>query len=121
SMSHASPTTFTRSDEFLDVLSDYERLLVVTHDNPDPDAIATGWAVQTLIREKLRRDARLIGGGAIVRAENKHMVELLDPPIELVNEIDPCPRTGAILVDCGIGTTNQLLTRVGISPAAVID
>lgn len=120
-MLHTSPASALRSEELLDVLSDYERLLVVTHDNPDPDAIATGWAVQTLIQEKLRREARLIGGGAIVRAENQHMVELLQPPIELVDRIEAGSETGVILVDCSFGTTNQLLSRTGTIPAAVID
>lgn len=91
------------------------------HDNPDPDAIATGWAIQCLIEERLNIPVRLIGSGAIVRAENKYMVELLSPPFELVTEIDVPADTATILVDCGIGTTNHLVTRSGIEPVGVID
>jgi nanoRNase/pAp phosphatase (c-di-AMP/oligoRNAs hydrolase) len=109
------------SDRLLGVLEDYERFLIVMHDNPDPDVIATGWAVACLIEEKLGRPVRLVGGGAIVRAENKHMVELLGPPIELVSEISADSRTATILVDCGLGTTNHLVTRAGLHPVAVID
>ena len=111
----------TRSDELIDVLSDYRDVLIVAHDNPDPDAIATGWGISTLIEEKLGFRPRLVGGGAIVRAENRHMVELLQPPIELLDEIRVGPDTAAILVDCGLGTTNHLVTRAGIQPVAVID
>ncbi len=68
-------------------LSHYERFLVVMHDNPDPDVIAAAWSVLALIEDKLHKSTRIVGGGAIVRAENKHMVELLQPPIELVSEI----------------------------------
>ena len=51
----------TRSDELIDVLSDYRDVLIVAHDNPDPDAIATGWGVATLIEEKLGIRPRLVG------------------------------------------------------------
>src|SRR5262245_25524909 len=100
-----SPGT-TKSDRLISVLSQFQQYLVVMHDNPDPDAIATGWAVLTLIEERLGRPARLIGGGGIVRAENRHMVELLQPPLELVDEVKDEPGTASVLVDCGLGTTN---------------
>jgi nanoRNase/pAp phosphatase (c-di-AMP/oligoRNAs hydrolase) len=110
-----------KSDRLLSVLSQYQKCLVVMHDNPDPDAIATGWAVLTLIEERLDMPAHLIGGGGIIRAENRHMVELLQPPLELVDEVDDEPGTASVLVDCGLGTTNHILTREGIHPVAVID
>ena len=44
-------------------------VLILTHDNPDPDAIATGWAIHFLIKECLDRKVRLVAGGAVVRAE----------------------------------------------------
>ncbi|NND97210.1 MAG: hypothetical protein HKN47_07770 [Pirellulaceae bacterium] len=91
------------------------------HDNPDPDAIASGWAIEVLVQEKLQKPVRVVGGGAIVRAENRHMVELLQPPIELVEQIDIGPETATILVDCGAEATNHLLTRNGIKPVAIID
>ncbi len=109
------------SDRLLNVLADYERYLVVMHDNPDPDVIAAGWAILTLLEEKFGKPVRLIGGGAIVRAENRHMVEILNPPIELISEVDSDRETAAILVDCGLGTTNHLVTRAGIEPVAVVD
>ncbi|MGE3780758.1 MAG: bifunctional oligoribonuclease/PAP phosphatase NrnA [Pirellulaceae bacterium] len=111
----------SKSDLLLEVLDDYQRCLIVMHDNPDPDAVATGWAVHTLIVEKLGKPVRLVGGGGIVRAENRHMVELLQPPIELLDEIRPEAGTAAVLVDCGLGTTNHVLTRAAIHPVAVID
>ncbi len=111
----------SKSSQLLAVLDDHEQLLIVTHDNPDPDAIATGWAVHRLIDAKLHKPVRLVGGGGIVRAENRQMVDLLEPPIELVPSLDATEGTGAILVDCAFGKTNQLLTRERIRPVAVID
>ena len=111
----------TTSDRLLSVLREYATYLVVMHDNPDPDAIAAGWAIYRLIEERLSGSVRLIGSGAIVRAENKHMLKLLSPPIELVPEIAVEDGAAAILVDCGLGKTNHLLTRASAHPVAVID
>ena len=110
----------TRSGELISVLQGYDRILIVTHDNPDPDAIATGWAVQFLVQQKVGIPSRLVGGGAIIRAENRHMVKLLNPPIELVTSIQAEGRTAGVLVDCGIGGANHLLKQT-IQPVAVID
>ena len=114
-------TSHSSSDQLLSVLAMHEQVAIIMHDNPDPDAIASGWAVSVLVQEKLNVPVRLIGSGAIVRAENKHMVELLMPPIELVGELDLESGTAIVLVDCGLGTTNHLGTRSGILPVAVID
>ncbi len=111
----------SKSLQLLDVLSDYRRVLVVMHDNPDPDAIAAGWGVEVLIREKLGIPVRIAAGGAIVRAENRHMVDLLSPPIELVDELEINSQTATILVDCGAEATNHLLTKYGIDPVGIID
>jgi nanoRNase/pAp phosphatase (c-di-AMP/oligoRNAs hydrolase) len=111
----------TRSDRLLRVLSDYQEVLIVTHDNPDPDAIAAGWALFELVAEKLAKPVDLVGGGGIIRAENRHMVELLCPPIRLVSRIKVPKDAATILVDCGPANTNQPLIREAVEPVAVID
>jgi nanoRNase/pAp phosphatase (c-di-AMP/oligoRNAs hydrolase) len=110
-----------KSDQLLTVLAGYRGCLIVMHDNPDPDAIAAGWGLQCLVSEKLGLPTRLVGGGAIVRAENRHMVEILHPPIELLDEIEVDTDIATILVDCGPSTRNHLLIRQGIRPVGVID
>ncbi len=114
-------SSWIHSGRLLQVLSLYERVAIVTHDNPDPDAIATGWALLTLIEETMPMPASLYGGGAIIRAENRYMVDLLSPPIQLVEEIPHDDRVGVVLVDCSPGTSNHLVTRQGIRPVGVID
>jgi len=113
--------TLARSDQLLEVLAGYERILIVMHDNPDPDAIASGWAILCLIEEKLGKLATMIAGGSIVRAENRHMVDLLGAPVQLVLTTGDLEQTATVLVDCGLGAGNQLLTRAGIEPVAVVD
>ena len=121
SIRNNSMSAASRSQQLLSLLSEYERVTIVMHDNPDPDAIASGWGLHVLISEKLEMPVRLVGGGAIVRAENRHLVELLNPPIELLDEIEDDPRSATILVDCGAEATNHLLTQLGIEPVAIID
>jgi nanoRNase/pAp phosphatase (c-di-AMP/oligoRNAs hydrolase) len=110
-----------RSDRFLRVVSEFDSAIIVTHDNPDPDAIASGWGLFLLIRDKLHKPVRLVAGGAIIRAENLRMVELLKPPIELIDRIEPQVRCAAVLVDCQPMGVNHLLTSSRLQPAVVID
>ncbi|MEO2036775.1 MAG: DHH family phosphoesterase [Planctomycetaceae bacterium] len=110
-----------RSDELLAAVADFGQIAIVTHDNPDPDAIAAGWAIRRLIRKILNREPRLIGGGDVVRAENRHMMNLLDPPIDLVQQFEPRSPTAVILVDCVPEVAGHLLTSNHVKPVAVID
>jgi nanoRNase/pAp phosphatase (c-di-AMP/oligoRNAs hydrolase) len=111
----------SRSERFLATVSGCDEILVLTHDNPDPDAIATGWAICCLVQARLGKPVRLIGGGAIVRAENRYMLKLLEPPLELVRELT-CPAgAGVVLVDCGSTAQNHLLPRDAGRLVAVID
>lgn len=110
-----------KSDRFLRALRDHPRVLVVAHDNPDPDAIASTWAVKHLIDETLDLPTRCLAGGAVVRAENRLMLELLAPPLELVNEVELDPDEAIVVVDCQPTSVNHLLgTQVG-HVVAVID
>ena len=120
-MSSTLAASQSMSDKLLESLRGFDRILVVMHDNPDPDAIAAGWGIQVLIEDKLGIPVRLVGGGAIVRAENRHMVDLLGPPIELVDDVEVDERTAAVLVDCGAEATNHVVTRKRIAPVAIID
>jgi nanoRNase/pAp phosphatase (c-di-AMP/oligoRNAs hydrolase) len=111
----------SRSNRLLNLASKYRQVVVIMHDNPDPDAIASGWAILWLLRQKLGIEARLLGGGGIVRAENRQMVTLLNPPIELVQQFEASPGTAAILVDCGPAAGNHLLATALVRPIGVID
>jgi nanoRNase/pAp phosphatase (c-di-AMP/oligoRNAs hydrolase) len=110
-----------QSERLLEVLSNYSVVRIVTHDNPDPDAMAAGWGLYALFQERLDCPVELVGGGAIVRAENRHMVELLNPPLHIVDKLDDDVNTATILVDCSLGTTNHLATREHLTPVAIID
>ncbi len=109
-----------RSDRLLSVLGEYRETMVIMHNNPDPDAIATGWAILTLIRRRLHKPVRLLGRGPILRAENRQFVRLLQPPLELIDEVTPDTHVATVLVDCSPGSFNHLLGGRK-APTAVID
>ncbi len=109
------------SDRFLKTIAPYESIYVAMHDNPDPDAVASGWAIVWLIEQKLGKKARLVGGGEIVRAENQHMVRLLGPPIELVGTVACAENSAVVLIDCQAGNQNHLFCQGPLEPMGVID
>ena len=53
------------------------KVLIVCHDNPDPDALASAMAMKHLC-ESLEKDVTIIHGGMIEHQQNRAMVRLLD-------------------------------------------
>jgi nanoRNase/pAp phosphatase (c-di-AMP/oligoRNAs hydrolase) len=66
-----------RAQQLLDVMRDIESLAVVTHDNPDPDAIASGVAL-TRLAQLAGCDGTVCYYGDITHQENRAFVNLLD-------------------------------------------
>ena len=64
-----------------------ERLAVVTHDNPDPDSIASAVALKA-IAEHLDVDADILYFGDIGHQENRAFVNLLDVEMEAISRED---------------------------------
>ncbi len=57
-----------------------KRLLILTHDHPDPDSLASAWALAHLAKGLCRTRARIVYGGKIGRRENRMMAERLAIP-----------------------------------------
>ncbi|MBI4677442.1 MAG: DHH family phosphoesterase [Elusimicrobia bacterium] len=55
-------------------------LLIMTHDHPDPDSLASAWALAHLVRHFCRVRTRIVYGGVIGRKENRMMAERLGIP-----------------------------------------
>jgi nanoRNase/pAp phosphatase (c-di-AMP/oligoRNAs hydrolase) len=92
-------------DELRAALVDGKRLLILTHDNPDPDALASAFALFKLIETIDGVTARIAFGGFVGRAENRTMVHELGLPItptwavgfddvDLIALVDTQPGTG---------------------------
>ena len=89
-----------RLAEFEAVVSAYEKILILTHDNPDPDAIGAAFGLHQLISQKFGKDVRIGHGGIIGRTENKLMIMNLNIPIYSMQLIaDSSIFDGVIFVD----------------------
>jgi nanoRNase/pAp phosphatase (c-di-AMP/oligoRNAs hydrolase) len=63
--------------EFQQAFNGVSSVLVLTHDYPDPDALAAGWGMSQLFEKICGAKTALAFGGFIGRAENRAMVRLL--------------------------------------------
>jgi len=95
-------------------------LVILPHDNPDPDALASAATIKYLAGTLLRRDAQIALGGIVGRAENRAMLTYLNIALVPVGEVSFNGDTGVILVDTQPGRSNNSLPD-GVVPRAVID
>jgi nanoRNase/pAp phosphatase (c-di-AMP/oligoRNAs hydrolase) len=56
-------------------------MLILTHDYPDPDALASAFALQYLANKSFGIRSRIVYGGVIGRTENREMVRILRLPV----------------------------------------
>ncbi|MCX6639440.1 MAG: DHHA1 domain-containing protein [bacterium] len=92
----------------------------MTHDNPDPDALASSLALQVLIKAKKSLKPYIGIGGILGRAENRVLsleIDLNVNPIELV--VDK-PWDAIVMVDAQPGSGNSTLPS-DLPITAVID
>src|SRR4029079_10794483 len=84
-------------------------LLIFTHDNPDPDALAAALGLQRFSEHELKLAATLTYGGIVGRAQNRAMVENLKMPLIPVERIDLAQFDTIALVDSQPETGNNSL------------
>ena len=78
---------------------DLAKLLILTHDHPDPDAIASAWALAHLAQRLCGVRARIVYGGVIGRMENQTMVRALHIPVRPVKPQELAAAGPVALVD----------------------
>ena len=95
-------------------------IVILPHDNPDPDALASAATLTYLFRELGKRDATIALGGIVGRAENRAMLTYLNINLIPVSSIEFGPETISALVDTQPGRSNNSLPE-GVTPTIVID
>ncbi len=96
------------------------RWLVLTHDNPDPDALASAILLCTVLRRAFKQRATAAYGGIVGRAENREMVRSLHLPVSHVRRLSFKRYQRFALVDTQPRTGNNQLPPE-IQPDLVID
>lgn len=66
-----------RLKRLLELTGEGKRTLVLTHDNPDPDALASAAALMTLLETRASSPVDLAFGGFVGRAENRALLRYL--------------------------------------------
>ncbi len=104
----------------LQVLDRPGPLVILPHDNPDPDSLASAAALKFLAGELLHKEAHIALGGIVGRAENRAMLTYLNITLVPVSEVRFGGDTQVALVDTQPGRPNNSLPD-GLVPTAVID
>jgi nanoRNase/pAp phosphatase (c-di-AMP/oligoRNAs hydrolase) len=108
-----------RLDDLARSLEGVQRLLILPHNDPDPDAIASALALRTLVEAPWPAhegrhvaapvEATIVYRGIIGRAENKALVRYLDRPLRRLLAGDLRQEVPVALVDTQPGAGNNAL------------
>lgn len=96
------------------------RWLILTHDNPDPDALTAATVLAKVLRSGFGRHATPAYRGIIGRAENQEMVRSLGLRFSQARRLEPESYRYVALVDCQPATGNSPLPD-DLAPEVVID
>jgi nanoRNase/pAp phosphatase (c-di-AMP/oligoRNAs hydrolase) len=83
------------------------RILIVAHDNPDPDSLAAAFALRHLFLVKTGQEATITFGGVIGRGENQLMVRELEIDAVTIDTLDLNEFEVVCMVDTQPGTGNN--------------
>jgi len=112
----------TRADvaRLMKVLAGHSRVLILTHGNPDPDALASAAALKLLVSQKAGIPCAIGYSGSLTRPENRQMVKRLGLRVRNVTHIDLRRFRAVVLVDTQPGAGNNYLSDKQ-HPIAAID
>ncbi len=116
----ARPIRPHRSERLLDVLAPFARIVLVSHVNPDPDALACMLGLQALLAHRLpEKPVSLTLEGMIARAENQAMVDLLQIPLIPIDQAPIDGTSAVVMVDSQPYTGRR--ANESAQPVAVLD
>ena len=95
-------------------------LTILTHDHPDPDALASAWVLLLLAQGVAKIRARIVYGGIIGRAENRLMAERLLIPAHPLRKGELREASHVALVDTQPPFRNNRFSPRG-RPDLIID
>ncbi len=89
----------SRAAELVSVLADTDSLIIVCHDNPDPDCFASALALETIAAEQDVVDVTITYGGEISHQQNQAFVRMLDVDLQPIGETEIGPDKLIAFVD----------------------
>ena len=106
-------------NSLLEVVDRMDHLVILPHNDPDPDAIASAVALGYLLAEKLNIKTNLVYQGIIGRAENRALVDYLDHPIQALATADGSGWSHTALVDTQPGAGNNALPAESVATIVI--
>jgi nanoRNase/pAp phosphatase (c-di-AMP/oligoRNAs hydrolase) len=106
--------------EMLEVIKGSRSLLILTHDNPDPDALASASCLKYIVSKMTGMRAKIGYGGMIGRAENRAMLRHLKIHTAKLTESSIKRYQSVVLIDTQPMTGNNSLPK-GVKAKGVID
>lgn len=116
---HMTDPLFVLKEALAQVRSS-DAVAVLTHNNPDPDAIAAGFGLGHIIHVLTGARVELFYGGIIGRANNRAMVETLQIPMVSATTLSLLKHRHICLVDTQPGMRNNVLPCDRV-PLLVVD
>ena len=90
-----------------ETLKSAKRLVVLTHDNPDPDSVSSAITLAYIVKNAFKIPAVVRYGGIVGRAENRAMIRVLGLKLGPLSEGDFRAGTEFALVDMQPKTGNS--------------
>ena len=103
-----------------EALKNTKRLMVLTHDNPDPDSVSSAITLAYIVKNKFKIPAMVKYGGIVGRAENRAMIRVLGLKLGPLSENDFKPGVDFAVVDMQPRTGNSSFPRKK-RPLIIID
>jgi nanoRNase/pAp phosphatase (c-di-AMP/oligoRNAs hydrolase) len=105
------PVELDRSRSYSEQIVEYMfgkgKILIVTHDNPDPDALAAAFALRHLIEVKAQEQAIIAYSGIVGRVENRALIEVFEIKTSRLEDLDLDDFGVVCMVDTQPGTGNN--------------
>ncbi len=96
---NGKPALARRSDKLLAGLEPFRRVTFVSHVHPDPDSLGSMVGLAHLVEACTGKATRLTRDGAICRAENRTMVDLLGIDLEPIEQVRWHADDAVVMVD----------------------
>ncbi|MGE5360347.1 MAG: DHH family phosphoesterase [Bacteroidales bacterium] len=105
--------TRARVQQYQRYFSDADKVLILMHNDPDPDAMASGLALRNLLR-RTKTTAILGAVQGVTRPENLRMANLLDIHVDMVTPASLAEFERVAMVDVQPHYFGSLLNRVDL-------
>lgn len=107
-------------DEILSYVKPKRKILILTHNNPDPDTLGSAFGIKNILVKLLKKRCTIAYDGMIGRAENREMVKLCKIDLHSSRKLNFARYDCLILMDTQPTAGNVYIPK-GFFPDIVID